>query len=123
MKRLTAIALGLCAILLVDPAMAQVQVGTGANGGLCYGVNCGDGAPPNVGVGANGGVCFGPNCGPNDNPNTAFTHQPIQQPNQFEYRAPSISQEPIQQLSLSPYGAPSALPGGPDYMEPTPYPR
>src|ERR1700722_3115211 len=59
-------------LTMAVPRSAQVQIGTGANGGICYGVNCGPGAPPNLGTGARGGVCFGPNCSPVDNPNRSF---------------------------------------------------
>lgn len=80
------------AVLLATPAAAQVQTGTGANGGLCFGVNCGDNPPPSIGIGANGGTCFGPNCGTAPYPAPSYqTPEPqISAPSQsFSYDPPA----------------------------------
>ena len=68
--------------LAAGPVLAQVQVGTGAYGGLCFGPYCGPGTPPNVGTGAYGGLCFGPYCGPaaDDKPEHSLYEEPIKIP-------------------------------------------
>lgn len=83
--KLTVIAL---ALVMPTAAAAQVQVGTGARGGLCFGPNCGPGAPDNVGTGARGGLCFGPNCGPIDSPNRSFGYTPPPNPGQSSSNPP-----------------------------------
>ena len=74
--------------LAARPAMAPVQVGTGAYGGLCFGPYCGPGTPPNVGTGAYGGLCYGPYCGPAANSeqgNSLYQPNPSVQPSQPQY--------------------------------------
>ena len=76
---LTLAAVSLLIVAGISHAVGQPQTGTGANGGMCFGPNCGPGAPPNVGTGATGGLCFGPNCGPASNTNRSFSNEPIRQ--------------------------------------------
>jgi hypothetical protein len=73
-------AFAVVALMAPIPAFAQMNIGTGANGGACSGPYCGPGVPPNLGVGATGGPCYGPNCGPIDSPNRNFTYQPLSDP-------------------------------------------
>jgi hypothetical protein len=82
-------------------ANAQVQMGTGAGVGPCFGVACGAGTPPNVGTGASGGPCFGAACGAIDSPNRSFDYQSTDSPNR-----------PSDYQSQSPYGGPYS---GPTY--------
>jgi len=86
--------------LAAGPVLAQVQVGTGANGGLCFGVNCYPGTPPNVGTGANGGLCFGPYCGPPAD--SEPEHSPYQSHSSVEPFQPSPSQSAKQDFPASP---------------------